>query len=146
MTDFLGASKKIIRDSDPDDLLFAAARLGIAWPNPTIGISIYDQDGELEAVVAYNNHIYDSCHAHIWSNGARRWANKSALRAMFAIPFIANGLSRVWLPIAASNIPSQILALKLGFRFDAKLTGMRDGADEVVMMMTRDECRWIRDD
>jgi len=136
-------ARKIIRDSDQDDLLIAAAALGISWPEPTIGLSICGADGELEAVIAYNERRHHSCCAHIWSNGNKRWATREALHAMFAIPFIGNGVKQIVLPIAARNVPAQVLALKLGFRFDAKLTDYRDGDDEVLMLMTREECRWL---
>lgn len=125
---------------------FAAERLdepAMSWPDDTITIGI-ETDGVLSAVALFNLFMGEGCCAHIATTGARDWASRTVLAALFAYPFVQCGLTRITLPIARRNIRSQVLALKLGFSFEGRLRANAEGDDEIIMGMLRTECPWLR--
>lgn len=136
---------KLVYGDDSRLCVWAAERLGtpdMEWPADTKTIGI-ESDGETVAVALFNLFLGEGCCAHIATNGARNWASRSALRALFAFPFIQVNLDRITLPIASQNITSQVLALKLGFSFEGRLRNGANGDDEIIMGMLREECPWL---
>lgn len=137
--------QSMVYGNDDVHRAFAAERLedaAMTWPADTVTIGI-ETDGALRAVVLFNLFMGKGCHAHIATDGARAWASRGALTLLFAYPFLQCDLHRVTLPIARRNIRSQVLALKLGFSFEGRLTDAWSGDDEILMGMTRPECPWL---
>ena len=125
------------------EIAWASERLGnVAWPADTCGLAIY-QGERLAAVTLYNVFMGASCSAHIVTDGRRDWANRGMLRGIFAFPFDHLDRRRITLPIAERNVPAQVLALKLGFRFEGRLLNSLEDDNEVIFGMLRENCIWI---
>jgi hypothetical protein len=138
-----------ITSQEPYLLLgWAASRLGLKriWPSESVPLASVDDDGTIHAVVIYNAFYDNACFMHIASAKTRRWATRSTLRGFFHYPFVELGLARVQTQIAVDNIPTQIMVLKLGFRFE----GVKRGADGQVDMnmfgLMRSDCKFIDHD
>jgi hypothetical protein len=138
--------KRYVTKDQPYLLLgWAAARLDLKhiWPPESIPLGIVDDTGTIHAVVVYNAFYSDACHAHIATSRTKHWASRSTLKRLFSFPFDDLRLSRMNLEIPASNVAAQILALKLGFRFEGVKRAALDGADTVFFGMLKDECMFI---
>lgn len=132
-------------DDPPSLLAWAAARVGIeAWPADSKAIGAVDADGRLRGVVVYNGFVDQGCSIHIATDRSRRWATRASLRGYFRYPFVQCGLHRLTAYTPADNVPSQALALKLGFRFEGVQRQAFAGRDMVFLGMLRTDCRWLQ--
>lgn len=124
---------------------WAAARLGFTtvWPPESRPLAVVESDGTIHAVVVYNAFYDDACHMHIATAKTRRWATKATLETLFGYPFNKLGLRRVSAQIAASNVAAQVMALKLGFRFEGVMRNAINGQDAVLFGMLKEDCRFI---
>lgn len=140
-----GGELSLVYGNDGANRLWAAERIGhgarFGDDSVTIGV---ERGGVLRAVAAYNLFTGRSCHAHIATDGSRAWASRGVLAALFAYPFRQCGVSRITLPIRASNRASIILAIKLGFEFEGRLVGACEGEDEMILGMLSENCPWLR--
>lgn len=136
---------RLIRGDD-SHLAWAGERIGVdLWPKDSHCLAIEGHEG-IRCVVVYNVFTPTSCNAHIATNGLMNWATRGMLYGIFALPFLANKLRRVNLPIAATNKKAMKLAISLGFLPVATLEqSAEDGGKECFFGMTRDECVWIRE-
>lgn len=136
---------KLIR-GDESHLAWAAKRIGLSrWPSDSHCLAIEGEDGT-RCVVVYNLFTPTTCQAHIATNGLMNWATRGMLYGIFALPFLANNLLRINLPIAAKNKKAMKLAISLGFLPVASVHhGADDGGIECYFGMTRDECDWIKE-
>lgn len=76
--------------------------------------------------------------------GDRGWLARGELRALSRHLFDDLGVRRVWGMIDTRNIPSLVLARRLG----ARVVGILEdeygpGADAAMLSMTRKQCRWL---
>lgn len=132
-------------DDPPTLLAWAAGRVGIeTWPADSKAIGAVGADGRLRGVVVYNAFLDEGCSIHIATDRSRRWATRGTLRGFFRYPFVQCELRRLTAYTPAHNVPSQILALKLGFRFEGVQRQAFDGRDMVFLGMLRAECRWLQ--
>lgn len=103
-----------------------------------------EQDGRLVAGV-----LYDA-----W-NGVNMWMH-SAIEPgaylgrifpwyVFHYPFEEIGCQRLTGLVEESNTEAMRFNLKLGFKAEGRLEGAAsDGKDAVLMVMTRERCRWLQ--
>lgn len=95
------------------------------------------------AVVAYNARYGHFLNMHVATDGSKRWLNRPVLMLVFGYAFDFFQVKRINALVSASNIPAQIMALKLGFRFEGALAcGADDGTDGVLFGMLKHECPW----
>jgi hypothetical protein len=76
------------------------------------------------------------------------WFHPELARIFFTFVFHkdAMGIKRLRSPIPEWHIQAQVVALRTGFRFEAKLSaGAADGSDAILMMLTPERCRWMQD-
>jgi len=103
-----------------------------------------ENDGELVAVVAYNQWHHPSICGHIASDGSKRWLNRAFLHAMFDYPFRQLGCARITAPIAESNISAINFVTKLGFQLEGRLRkALPNGEDRLIFGLLREECKWV---
>lgn len=131
---------------DEEHMAWAAVRLGMSgrWPSDTrtIGVERY---GDTVCVVAFNMFVEKNACAHIVSDGFGAWASRAILAGLFAYPFIQCDLFRLTVPVPSSKRNVQIMALKLGFKFEGRLANAyTNGDDDVLFGMQRDDCPWLR--
>lgn len=145
MSDILTIANKRLAIAGESEIAWASERLGgVVWPSDTCALAIYDGE-RLSAVTLYNVFLGASCSAHIVTDGRRDWANRGMLYGIFAFPFEQLGRRRITLPIAERNVDAQILALKLGFKFEGRLLHSLDDDNEVLFGMLREDCFWLKD-
>lgn len=133
----------------PEHLAWAAHRIGeptLRWLDDSLALAILDRTEKIRGVIIYNMFMQHGCCAHIATDGRRDWATRGMLYGMFAFPFVQMKLDRVTLPIANKNIEAQVLALKLGFKFEGRLRNGLGDDDEILMGMIREDCIWIKED
>lgn len=105
-------------------------------------IAAIEDDCVLGAVV-YDGFTPFDCNMHIAIDD-RRCVTRAVLRSVFGYPFEQLGLARVTGLVPASNQAALDFDLRLGFRHEGcKVKGCGD-EDEIILGMTKSECRWIR--
>lgn len=103
-----------------------------------------ERNGELQAVVVYNNYSTYNVSMHIAAVPGRRWMTKSYLLACFRYPFIQLGVHRVTGLVPARNQTALDFDLHLGFREEGRMRNCLGDDDLIVLGMLKEECRWIR--
>ena len=99
-------------------------------------------DGKLMGVVAFNSFNGKLCSMHCAGNG--NWVSRAFIKAVFHYPFITCGKNYITITVAGDNLKSVKFVRHMGFRVMHRLRdGWDDGVDTVVLMMTRQECRWL---
>lgn len=145
MNDLNTRSALRIEIGGPTHLEWASRVLGgVNWPSDSRCIVIMGGEN-VRAVVVYNMWMEHSCCIHIATDGRRNWATRGTLYGIFALPFLANNLRRVTVPIAERNVDAQILVLKLGFKFEGRLLNALSNDNEVLFGMLRENCIWIKE-
>lgn len=126
---------------------WAAKRIGTdKFPEESeaIGVIKSDEEPEPRAVIIINALYERQCSMHIASDRKARWASSNILGGIFGYVFLVKKIDRVNAIIAQDNMDAQIMALKLGFRFEGNLRrGGLNGTDAILLSMTADQCRWI---
>ena len=127
------------------------------WIAPKIGTDLGHLAGDMEvlavvdeaepdsplACIGYNAHFGHYLSMHVASDGNRRWLTRDVLRLIFGYAFDYKGVNRINAVVAQSNIPAQVMCLKLGFRIEATLRcGADDGTDGILFGMLMTECPW----
>jgi len=99
-------------------------------------------DGEIKAVVAYDNIMDKSCLMHtaaIFPN----WISKDLLWACFDYPFNKLGLRVILASVASTNEEALKLDRHLGFKDKAYIEDAHADGDLVILAMRREDCRWL---
>ena len=107
-----------------------------------IGIA---RGGRIVAGVTYERFNGVNIEASIAAEPGSRWADRTALRHIFAYPFQQLGVEAVTLLVALDNLASLNLATKLGFSQVAIVPfAATGGAPLLILQQYREHCRWIR--
>lgn len=124
---------------------WAGDRLGVdKWPDDARSLAVSGPDG-VRCVVVYNWFTDQSCYVHVATNGKKNFATRGMLYGLFAFPFIHCGHRRITFTIAEKDVQTQVLAKRLGFKFEGVMRDALPGDNHVVMGMTRDDCIWIKE-
>ena len=112
------------------------------YPQETLCIG-QKKDGELIAVVGYNNFTEKLCQIHVASTDVY-WLNKDLLFAIFDYPFNKVKVNVILAPICKDNSKSLNLCRKLGFKQVADIPDAHKNGDLVIMAMKRNQCKWLQ--
>ena len=136
-----------VGDADQKSCLaWAAERCGVtAWSNDSQAVAVVDvAEKRLAAVIVFNLFVGSQCCVHIATDGSRRWASRTVLRALFEYPFIVQDLTRLTAFVAVENTASLKLVKKLGFKHEGVQRGAGAFGGNLVMSgMLRHECKWL---
>lgn len=100
-------------------------------------------DGELVAVVGYNQFTGTSCHMHMAVDNPKV-ITKSFLKAAFRYPFIMLNHKIVFGVVIGNNKKSLDIDLRLGFKELLYIPEAHPDGGIHLLAMKRDECRWIK--
>jgi RimJ/RimL family protein N-acetyltransferase len=98
--------------------------------------------GQIMGVVGYDGYNGASCLMHVAGEG--NWISRDLLRAAFDYPFNVMQCQVVLGMVPSGNVEALKLNEHLGFKVKNRLYGAHPDGSLVLMMMTRDECRWLR--
>lgn len=99
-------------------------------------------DGEIKAVVAYDNIMDKSCLMHTAAI-VPNWISKDLLWACFDYPFNKLGLRVILASVASTNEEALKLDRHLGFKDKAYIQDAHADGDLVILAMRREDCRWL---
>lgn len=131
--------------SEPHELLwsFVNSRLGTPLSSDLRLIGLVAGDC-LRAVAAYNAWVGRTCcfHGAIDDPSA---ITRTFLRAIFEYPFEKCDVSHMFSLVSSENQRSINFCTRSGFKEVQRLVGAgEDGHDMVVLMLQRNECKWLR--
>jgi RimJ/RimL family protein N-acetyltransferase len=99
-------------------------------------------DGEVKAVVAFDNILDKSCEMHTAAI-VPNWINKDLLWACFDYPFNILKVKVILATVASSNTEALKLDRHLGFVDKAYIEDAHIDGDLVILAMRRENCRWL---
>ncbi len=99
-------------------------------------------DGEVKAVVAYDNILDKSCEMHTAAI-VPNWISKDLLWACFDYPFNILKVKVILASVASTNIEALRLDRHLGFVDKAYIEDAHIDGDLVILAMRRENCRWL---
>lgn len=108
-----------------------------------IGVEI---DGQLAAVTLWDYITQYNCVMSVASDGGRRWMTRDYLYRSFFYPFGQLKLRVATCLVAENNANSMRLCKHIGFKEVGRIPYGSGDHDDIVLCMTKDECRWIAPD
>jgi L-amino acid N-acyltransferase YncA len=99
-------------------------------------------DGEVKAVVAFDNVLDKSCMMHTAAI-VPNWISKDLLWACFDYPFNILKVKVILASVASTNIEALRLDRHLGFVDKAYIEDAHIDGDLVILAMRRENCRWL---
>jgi RimJ/RimL family protein N-acetyltransferase len=99
-------------------------------------------DGEVKAVVAFDNILDKSCEMHTAAI-VPNWISKDLLWACFDYPFNILKVKVILATVASTNTEALKLDRHLGFVDKAYIEDAHIDGDLVILAMRRENCRWI---
>ena len=133
---------RCVTTKNQDELRNWLSEIGdFPYPEETMCIG-QEKDGELIAVVGYNEFNPNSCHIHVASIDVF-WLTRELLFAIFDYPFNKLKVKVILAPIGQNNIESINLCRKLGFEQVANIPYCHPDGNLVIMAMKRNQCRWL---
>lgn len=129
---------------DPQEEMkeFLVERTGIV-PTPYLRCLGRRVDGDLVAVVGFDNYTGTSMEMHVASKGDY-WMTKGLLRAAFDYPFNVCGCNVVIGVVPSSNTAALSLNEHLGFKTQTIIEGAHPDGDLHIMVMKKADCRWLQ--
>lgn len=127
------------------------ARL-LPWACEVIGIEAFrpdaktiglERNGQVAAVVIFDNFSDVDCNMHIASDGSGRWMTKALLIHAFAYPFITCGLKRVTGMVPESNRQALAFDEHLGFVREGYHPDAADDGALITLGLLRKNCRFL---
>lgn len=120
-------------------------KLGVpanAYGDNPVALGRTNEDGKMVAGVVYGPFNGYNVHAHIATDGSKRWATKGFIKEMFAVPFEDMGATGITATTDMSNEPAKRLLERLGFRLCGCIPeASNEGGDLLIYHFARDQ--WI---
>jgi L-amino acid N-acyltransferase YncA len=99
-------------------------------------------DGEVKAVVAFDNVLDKSCMMHTAAI-VPNWISRDLLWACFDYPFNILKVKVILASVASTNEEALKLDRHLGFKDKAYIEDAHIDGDLVILAMRREDCRWL---
>ena len=99
-------------------------------------------DGEVKAVVAFDNILDRSCMMHTAAI-VPNWISKDLLWACFDYPFNILKVKVILASVASTNTEALRLDRHLGFVDKAYIEDAHIDGDLIILAMRRENCRWL---
>lgn len=130
--------------SEPSMVLYdwLDKRISLAWSTDfrAVGRVV---DKKLVGVVGYNGFNNASCQMHMAGDG-KHWITRELLHRAFELPFETWGLQMVIGLVPSGNVDALVIDKKLGFKEIASIQGAHPDGALHVLVMRKEECRWLR--
>lgn len=102
------------------------------------------KNGELVAGVLFDNCVGRSVQMHVAAIG-KRWMTREYLHFCFRYPFEQLGVNKIIGLVDSTNSTALTFDRHLGFQDEAVIAGAGREGDIVILSMTRDQCRFLKD-
>lgn len=116
----------------------------LPWSTDLRFLARVNEAGTVLGVVAYNGFSGAVCCMHCAGDG--NWITREFLKAAFDYPFNKCGIVAIFGMVSASNLLALRLDEHLGFEEVHTVSRGYDGNEDLVILkMTKENCRWIRE-
>ena len=133
--------RKVVTDNQPHLRGWITGVLGMQF-SPYATFIGQEIDGEVKAVVAFDNILDKSCQMHTAAI-VPNWISKDLLWACFDYPFNKLGVKVILASVASTNEEALKLDRHLGFVDKAYIEDAHIDGDLVILAMRRENCRWL---
>ena len=133
--------RRVITDNQDYLKAWITGVLGTQFSNYATFIG-QEIDGEVKAVVAYDNIMDKSCMMHTAAI-VPNWISKDLLWAAFDYPFNKLKVKVILASVASTNEEALNLDRHLGFVDKAYIEDAHIDGDLVILAMRRENCRWL---
>jgi len=107
-------------------------------------ISRHDAEGKIRGGFVFCGYLGTSMTMHMAGND-EKWCSRDMLWMAFHYAFVQLGCRKLIGPVASTNTHALSINLRGGWQVEAVIKDVfPDGADMLVLTMTRDTCRWLR--
>jgi RimJ/RimL family protein N-acetyltransferase len=108
-----------------------------------------DEDGNavLRLVVGFTAFIGKTCQIHVAMTEGFHFTPKAMLEVVFDVAFNKLGIEKLLGVVNSKNEKAMNYDFRLGFKEEYRMPGMHDdGGDIVLLSMTREQCRYLKQD
>jgi L-amino acid N-acyltransferase YncA len=137
-------SHKEILINHPGDGDWVMLRVGGVFNDKTDHVVGMHRDGRMVGGLVYTGYLGASIMMHA-AGSEDNWVTKDFLWMIFYYAFVQLGVRKVMGLVASSNSRALSVDIRLGFSVAARIPDVYpDGADLIVLTMTRAQCRWLK--
>ncbi len=133
--------RKVVTDNQDQLRGWITGVLGVQF-SPYATFIGQEIDGEVKAVVAFDNILDKSCEMHTAAI-VPNWISKDLLWACFDYPFNILKVKVILATVASTNTEALKLDRHLGFVDKAYIEDAHIDGDLVILAMRRENCRWL---
>jgi L-amino acid N-acyltransferase YncA len=133
--------RKVVTDNQEHLRGWITGVLGLQF-SPYAAFIGQEIDGEVKAVVAFDNILDKSCEMHTAAI-VPNWISKDLLWACFDYPFTILYVKVILATVASTNTEALKLDRHLGFVDKAYIEDAHIDGDLVILAMRRENCRWL---
>lgn len=119
-----------------------SAALSLPYCPADVGFAVI-AGGRLRGGILFNRFTRSSIACHMVGFN-KNWITPDLLYVGFHYPFEQLMVSRIFGFVHSSNVQSMSLAKKLGFRVETVIGKVYPDGDQVVLVMEKSECRWLK--
>jgi RimJ/RimL family protein N-acetyltransferase len=101
------------------------------------------KDDELLGVVMYQRYTHTAITMHAVSYEPN-WLSRDFLWLVFHYPFVQLGCERVFALVHSGNDRALEFDRKVGFRIETRIGKVYPDGDQIVLVMERADCRWLK--
>lgn len=101
------------------------------------------QDGIPVAVVVYSRFTPFNCEMSIATDGSKKWATRTFLRACCDYPFNQLKMRRVTAIVKVGNVASLKTVQALGYIKEAHLSAWFGDIDGIMFVGKKENCKWL---
>jgi len=131
-----------IRANDTSATLEVAKMVGMSVSPADVSFSRW-RDNELLAGVIYRRYTHTSIEMHVASFDPQ-WLCRDFLWVCFHYPFEQLKVERVFAFVNEKNDDALHFVLRLGFQVETRIRKVYPDSDQIVLVMERDRCRWLK--
>lgn len=137
-----GAETKQVVVANGAVVMALSAALKLPYCPADVGFAV-TKNGMLRGGILFNRFARSSIACHM-VGFTKTWITPDLLYVGFHYPFGQLMVDRIFGFVNSSNIQSMSLAKKLGFRVETVIGKVYPDGDQVVLVMEKSECRWLK--
>ena len=120
----------------------ACRALGLVLNPVSVNLSLWN-DTELRGVVIFERYTHCAIFCHV-VGFVPRWGCKRFLWMVFDYCFVQLGVDRVFGLVASNNLTALNFIENLGFREEARIRNVYPDADQVIVVLEKANCRFLK--
>lgn len=131
-----------LRSNDPDANKAVYDALGVIPTPADVSFSRWKGD-ECMGVALYQRYTHTAIVVHV-VGFVDNWMSRDFIWVSFHYPFVQLGCERLFSLVNENNKEALNFNKRMGFQIETRIRKVYPDGDQIVLVMERDDCRWLK--